>query len=359
MKPHILTKRRATLLIAGPIVASLLACQYAWAQTGKRPVKLMKLEPQKERVERRFFGQIRARETVDLAFQVGGQIVEFPVKEGSQLEKGELVARLDTETFERALRQAKLNLKKTERELKRYKKLQGSSISRTQVEDARTAFELAEIEVEQAERQLEDATLHAPFNALVARRAVPNFTTVSAGTAIVRLQDISEWRVDIDIPEILAQRSNRGNVAFQAQFPEDKQSFPLQIREFETDATSITQTYKLTLALIDAPQNHTILPGSSVSVRVVSASDKPDRIVLPKTALIYDSEGAPGVMLYHPSNGDEDSGTVSREPVEIETDDNAAIVLKKGPPEGSEIVSAGASLLEEGQSVRRFTGFGE
>ena len=39
-----------------------------------RPVKLMTVTAQSSEVSRVFFGRVKARETVDLAFQVGGQV---------------------------------------------------------------------------------------------------------------------------------------------------------------------------------------------------------------------------------------------------------------------------------------------
>nr|WP_321455814.1 efflux RND transporter periplasmic adaptor subunit [uncultured Cohaesibacter sp.] len=265
-------------------LAGLLFLNGALAASPPRPVKLIAVEPTQETTQRRFFGQVRARETVDLAFQVGGQIVEFPVKEGTRLNKGVLVAQLDLDSFERAFKEAQINLHKAERELRRFEKLEGTSVSRTQVEDAQTTYALAQMEVERARQQLNDASLATPFDALVARREVSNFSTVSAGTAVVRLQDVSELRVDIEIPEILAQRSTNGNITFSASFPGIEAAYPLEIREFETDARNVTQTYQLTLALTDYPNDHHIFPGSSVTVTVAAMSKQPDRILLPKTA---------------------------------------------------------------------------
>nr|WP_319513844.1 efflux RND transporter periplasmic adaptor subunit [uncultured Cohaesibacter sp.] len=349
----------ASSTLALVIMGNVFFFHNAMAEAPLRPVKLMRLQPEKEVVQRRFFGQIRAKETVDLAFQVGGQITQFPVKEGTRLQQGDLIAKLDTDALESALKQAKINLKKAERELQRYEKLLGSSISKSQVEDAKTAYELAQINVEDAERQLGDATLTAPFDAMVARREVANFSTITAGTAVVRLQDVSEWRVDIEIPEILAQRTSNGTIKFEASFAGSDKRYPLELREFETEATSITQTYNMTLGLAALPTDHRILPGSSVVVIISVTSNGSKQLAIPKTALIYDSRGMPQVMVFHSSQEDQDTGTVTKVPVEIQANDNAVTYLVKGPEEGAEIVSSGASQLEDGQSVRRFVGVGE
>ena len=71
--------------------------------TSLKPVKLMVVEAEARELKRQFFGRVAARRTVDLAFQVGGQIQKFPVTEGSQIDKGALVAELDLKPFELAL----------------------------------------------------------------------------------------------------------------------------------------------------------------------------------------------------------------------------------------------------------------
>ncbi|MEL6425088.1 MAG: efflux RND transporter periplasmic adaptor subunit, partial [Pseudomonadota bacterium] len=68
------------LLIAGTGPAP------ATAQT--IPVKLMMVEPTRNVRVRTFFGQVVAKQTVDLSFQVGGQVVELNAVEGQPVEAG-------------------------------------------------------------------------------------------------------------------------------------------------------------------------------------------------------------------------------------------------------------------------------
>ena len=59
-----------------------------------RPAKLMIVGADADGVTRQFFGQVVARQTVDLAFQVSGQIVEFPATEGQGVAEDALIAQL-------------------------------------------------------------------------------------------------------------------------------------------------------------------------------------------------------------------------------------------------------------------------
>ena len=337
----------------------ITAAQTTRAQDTVRPVKLITLAEVPEHPTRRFFGRVRARQTVDLAFQVGGQIVAFPVEEGALLNQGELIARLDLERFERAVEEAQLNEDQARRRLERQLRLAETAVAQSQVEDAQTAYDLARLALEKARRDLEKATLRAPFDALIVRRQVANYTTVSAGQSVVRLHDMSELLVDIDIPEVMAHRSADGHIDFRARFPGETAFHPLELREYEAEADSATQSYRLSLAFeeTDLPG---IMPGASATVEIAGDTDEGgSRIHVPETALVFDAQRRPGLMVFTPSAESDDTGTVSRAPVDISVTDNGQIRLEQGPPVGSEIVVTGASLLEEGQAVRRFSSFEE
>ena len=58
------------------------------AQDTLKPVKLLTVQSQDAGSVRQFFGQVVVRQTVDLAFQVGGQIVMFSAIEGQIIPRG-------------------------------------------------------------------------------------------------------------------------------------------------------------------------------------------------------------------------------------------------------------------------------
>jgi RND family efflux transporter MFP subunit len=353
---------RLLFLLFGLALALPVGTMPARAQQGDapvRPAKLMTLDRANAAVERRFYGRVRARQTVDLAFQVGGQITEFPLDEGSSVGAGDLVAELDLSPFRRELERARVNLAKAQRDLTRLQQLSADSVSDVQVEDARTQVDLARIALEQAEDRLEDATLAAPFDGLVARRLVATFTTVSAGQPIVRLHDMSEIRIDIDVPEVLFRRARReDDITIWARFPGDDTRYDLELREFEAETAQVGQTFRITLAFTQ-DTGEWLLPGASATVVARLPGEDGDAILLPETALVYGADGAPHVMVFEASAGDPDTGTVTRRAVEISVRSDARVALADGPAPGTEIVMTGASQLRDGQRVRRFTGIGE
>ncbi|MGB3407728.1 MAG: efflux RND transporter periplasmic adaptor subunit [Jannaschia sp.] len=338
------------------ILALFAAPSVALAQDAVKLAKIFTVTEGDAGVTRQFFGRVVAKETVDIAFQVGGQIVEFPIIEGNFIDKGTLVAGLDLELFQLSLDQAVLQREQAERTLRRLEQLQGNVVAQTSVEDAATAFNLAEIAVRQAERALSDARLVAPFDSLVASRSVANFSSVSPGQTIARLHNMSEVRIEIDAPEILFQEAGRDpDIDVWAEFPFADERFPLEVREFNAETAEIGQTLTITFGM-PPPAGIPIVPGLSVRVYVEfrSGTRHPE---IPASAVLTENDGATIVMLFSPSGADE--GTVSEVPVEIVPTNSGLIQVVSGLAAGQEIVSGGAGKLNPGDRVTRFTGFAD
>lgn len=319
-----------------------------------RLAKIIEVQSGDSAVTRQFFGHVVAKETVDLAFQVGGQIVELPLIEGERIEEGTMVAQLDLEPFQLALDQARVQRDQAERTLERLQKLEGSTVSEVSVDDAETSLQLAEIAVRNAERELQNATLVAPFDALVAARNVANFSTISAGTPIARLHDMSELRIEIDVPEVLFQRAGTDpSVELWAKFPTDDERYAVTPREFNAETSQVGQTYRITLGMTP-PEDRTILPGSSVTVYATLTGGAQD-IVIPASAVSTANDGSTNVMVFTPTGADE--GTVARRPVTVEPTIRGDVRVTEGLEPGEEIVASGASQLSDGDRVKRFSGF--
>lgn len=71
-------------------------------------VPLLTLGQGQTQTARTFYGRAVARQTIDLGFQVAGQIVSFPVVEGQEIDAGSLIAELDQAPFILAVEEARL-----------------------------------------------------------------------------------------------------------------------------------------------------------------------------------------------------------------------------------------------------------
>lgn len=313
-------------------------------------VRTVIVAPAPDSLSRQFFGQVRARETVDLSFDVGGRILQLVPEEGQRVQKGDVLAQLDLDPLQRAAERARLSLEMSEREAARAVTLADRQIgARAGAEDAATARDMAAIALRDAEAALDDATLRAPFDGLVVARITPTFSAVSAGQPVLRLHDLSQLRIDFALPEQMVQQvGSLDDVAFSALLS-DGQEATLDLVAFQPDTSDIGQSYTITLAFADNAVD--LLPGASVTIRARVPSMDQTRQV-PATALLAGSGRDASVLTLQP---DGDAFVLRAQPVTVVASTGAQFAVE-GLADGAEIVVAGAHLLQDGQQVRRYTG---
>lgn len=339
----------ASLLLVGPVAAE----SGVTGQGEPIPsVKVVRAELAPAYRSRSFFGRVRARETVDLSFEVGGGLEVLNATEGDRVARGSLLARLDQAPFERAVERAEVTLRQAIRDYERADALMQRSVaSRARFEDAETARDLAAVALREARDDLEDATILAPFDGLVAERLTPNFTNVEPGRPILRLHDMSEVRVEIELPERLLTRvGGPSRVRFTTRMPDRDEAVLLRLVEFHTETDRIGQSYTITLAFPELDSAF-LVPGASVTV-TASLPAAQVGLVLPASAILSGADRGTAVLVLEPK--DNALAVLRRQPVEVRSETGTGFLVT-GLPEGAEVVAVGGHLLREGQTVRRYS----
>lgn len=217
-------------------VVLIFVCQHiARAQPeqgGPPPANVTIDEVRSEELIRRraVTGEIRSRLTSALASQVEGLLIELDVEEGDTVEKGQVIARIDSRRAEIAVRRAEselafaqavikqrqVELDNASRNLERIEELDrlGSS-GVSQLDDARTLVASQEAQLAQAQselttaqgdldlakRELEDMSIEAPFRGRVVNKASEIGQWIGTGDEIVTIVSLDTLEARIDIPE--------------------------------------------------------------------------------------------------------------------------------------------------------------
>jgi len=177
-----------------------------------RPVKLLTVSSGMADAPRVYPGRIEAKDRVELSFRVGGPLIEFPVREGSSVRAGGVVARIDPRDFRIQLKAAQAERERTTADFRRHASLYAKdAVSQLQLDQARAAMEVAQARLDDARAALKDTTLYTPYSAQVAQRLVDNYQEVRPGQPIVTLVSLGEMKVEIDVPEGLVSRAKRGS----------------------------------------------------------------------------------------------------------------------------------------------------
>lgn len=159
--------------------------------------------------------------------KVGGRIEEFFVDEGDFVEKGMVLVKLEQIRFSLALREARAarqeglaELRNLERKLARYQVLYEKGVVEkeffddvtTQADLARSRAQIDQSRLEQAEEDMKDSLLKAPFAGFVVKRRmnVGEPYTGMAGEYIFHLIDTSTVKVEVNIFETKKQYVAQG-----------------------------------------------------------------------------------------------------------------------------------------------------
>jgi multidrug efflux system membrane fusion protein len=310
-----------------------------------RPVKTMVVAAGDDVRIRSFPATVGASRRVERAFQVPGLLVKLPVREGQKVAKGDVIGQLDQARAtltalqagerpeerlrrEAQVRAAEARLANARQDLDRQTNLlPKGGVSRSQFEASETAYRVAQEDlaaarqllekgmigreedilakeaeirglegrVVEADIQLQDTTLRAPYDGVIAQRLVEEGQNVTEKQRVVQFQDVDEILVAMDVPETImaADIQSADIVQMLAELSAASGlQFPVEIREVAQVADPTTQTFKVRAAT-QTPEGIRALPGMTATVAVTYHRAKilGDRILVPVSAVFKRDSG--------------------------------------------------------------------
>lgn len=161
------------------------------------PVELVE-----ERATLRVIGTGEARRSAAIYPSVSGEVMEVQFGAEQRVGQGDVLLRLDDRHQQLAVQLAQVALNEAERNMERIRKLAPTgAVSQVSLDTARTELESAQLRLEQARADLRDRTVFAPFDGIVGISEVDRGDRVSSETQIATLDDRSTLLVDFEVPE--------------------------------------------------------------------------------------------------------------------------------------------------------------
>lgn len=328
-----------------------------------RPVKTLVVTAAEAIETRSFPGVVKAAREINLAFRVGGPLIQYNIKTGEQVRKGETIARIDPRDYEITIRKLKAELKaaevrlaETEKDFQRQKDLlMKNAASRVQydntkmiLDSSRAGIESLKTDLAAAENALTDTRLTAPFDGVINHKFTENHETVSPGMPVVSLLDMSRIEVTTAVPEdVVIRKSDFQEIsvsldAFTGQY------ISAHLKEIGRQSDMANQSYPLT-AFLDIPDKIAVAPGMAATVHIMlQNTDRQDKgFYLPTTAVFADADGSSCVWKVN-------MDTLNTEKAKVETGElkGGNILVRSGLKAGEHVISAGARFLLEGQQIR-------
>lgn len=303
-----------------------------------------------------FTGEVRARVETELAFRIGGKLVERRVDAGARVVRGAELARLDAQdarlaagAAQAAAAAAGAELALAQSEFERARELHGRRfISASALDARRTALRAAEMRHRQLQAQAAAAgnqasytVLHADADGVVTASLAEPGEVVAAGQPVLRLARPDEREVLIHVPENLALAFAPGTPARVSPWAQPEREYAARVREVSPAADAATRTYALRVAVAGADD---ALPlGATASVAFARAETA--GLLLPLAAVTRDQDGAAIWVV-----GEDDR--VHRRAVDVAQWREDGALLRSGLAQPARVVLAGVHRLVEGARVR-------
>lgn len=253
-------KKALSAALTGLLLVALLAGCSSKNDSAQTTVQTATAKKGDLTVEITATGNLAMPDSVNLSFGSSGKVQEVLVEMGDEVKKGQVLAKLDTSTLEQNLIQAQINVKSAEYSLEKAKEptttASGDRILSApdplDIEIKELQLELAKMRLKEAERQLAEATIVAPFDGVVAEVNVSRGDMVGEGTTVIRLLDPSRLEVDVLVSEMDVFQIKPGARATVQVDAVSGVSFPARVKRISPAAT-IQQNvvnYKVRLELI-------------------------------------------------------------------------------------------------------------
>ena len=289
-------------------------------------------------------GILAASEDMKLSFKAGGIVAKVKVREGDRVRKDDILAELNLSEIKANVEIATSAYEKALRDYTRANNLYADTVATLeQLQNAKTALNVAESNLEIAKFNLGHSTIRAPGSGIILKQLARENELVAAGYPVF-LFGISDggWKVKTGLSDRDLVKVNIGDSAVIRFDAYPGVSFRGEVEQISGIADPMTGTYQTDIRLNG--QGYRLAAGFIASADIFPAKNM--TVMKIPVGAIVDAEGSSGYIYVL----NEDS-RVSKTAITIISISGPDASISGLPSGSSEIVSEGAAYLKDGVRV--------
>lgn len=345
---------KLALLPALLLVGGLFSCKPDFQQLAagesdtskEKRVGVLRLEATRRPIPVRASGRLAAKAETRLSFKVGGIVQRLYVDEGQRVRPGQVLAKLEQAEIGAEVAKAREAFAKAERDLERVKKLfADSAATQEQLDNARTAYEVAQSDLRIARYNQRHSVIKAPAEGRVLRRFAEQGELVEAGTPIFILSERGRRKPILRVGLagrhlVRLQKGDSAHLVFDA-FPSKR--FGARVSELAEGADPRTGVFEVELTLEQAfPE----LKNGMVAQAEVFPSQQAAYYKVPMSALIEGEAQRAWVMV-------PEDGRAKRTQVKPYFIGDGFFALKaEEHPSLEQVITEGSAYVRDGEAIR-------
>lgn len=288
-------------------------------------------------------GTVEAWDDITVPSETSGPVTWIGKEEGSFIEKGEPILKINTDNLQANLNSAKVQLEDDRKEYLRQKNLYAQkSVSQKQYDTAKKTYDLSTVSYKLALDEFNKSTIKSPVTGII-DDVIPNVGEyVSPGTEVARLIDMSKLKIYVNIPENDVRYLQLGQEVdvYVAEIGGDKNIKKGIINYISVVSDPQTLTHKVR---VDVEMDKDIRPGRIVRVDIVRQSFK--NVMVVDMYAVIDKDGQK-IVYVNKNNVAEERPVITGEMV------GSKVIIISGLEPGEELITSGQQFLTNGSLLR-------
>lgn len=297
-------------------------------------------------------GSVETKENLIITPEMSGILTRVFVKEGDQVSKGQLLAKIDDGGISQQFSSAKIQAELLKTTFERQKRLWEQKIgSEMQYLQTKSSYESAVESVNQVKQQLAKSNIRAPFSGVIDNVITEQGNVVAAGqTQLIRIVNLSDMYIDTDVPEDYITSITRGK-AVEVMFPVLGINIDAKIRQTGNFINPANRTFKVEIAVPN--KDETIKPNLTARLKLNDYTNE-NAILIPQSIISENADGEQYIYVLEAKNGEK--ATAKQLIIETGKTQGDKIEILSGLKTDDEIIEEGARSVKDGQTVKIING---
>lgn len=285
-------------------------------------------------------GTLEPDEQVQIRSEISGVVRELAFREGAQVQKGQLLIRMDDSELQAQLIQAQSREKLTEDNEKRAKLLlEREAISTQEYDVAYADFESAKAQTALIQAQLAKTRVLAPFSGRIGLRSVSVGEYLTPTVVVANLMSVDRIKILFSIPEKYSGQVRAGHPIRFTSSNLDRE-YEGEVFAIEPGVDETTRTIQIR-AIANNPGGE-LVPGAFA--RIVLPLDRLEDAILIPTYAVIPVQNGKQVFVYK-------NGTAVAVPVETESRTTNDVLVTDGLVPGDTLITSGIMTIRDGMTL--------
>ena len=293
-------------------------------------------------------GNVSTKQNVVITAEYGGVLRQVYVKEGQNVSKGQMLAKIDDGGLSQQLAQVKIQAALAKTTFERQSRLWDQKIgSEIQYLQAKSNYEAQEEAVNQIQQQIGKTIVRAPFSGTIDDVITEQGSVVAPGQSqLFRIVNLDDMYIETDVPERYISDIVKGKEV-KVEFPVLGKEVDAKVRQAGNFINPANRSFKVEIAI--PSKNLDIKPNLTAKLKINDYTN-PNAILIPQSIISENAEGQQYV--YTIIDKVDNKATVKREFIETGKVQGNYIEVLSGIRNGEEIIDEGARSVKDGQEVK-------